>query len=144
MSLLLCYFPVIFLIKFNCRFYYYICYYHHTLSVACRGCWMPGANEVLGCPRIFSIRLPKFLTTFFSHLPKFFTFLHQFSHSLLGCLPVLHRALVMTVSSSLFSHLPTFVYENWPLGCPLRWMPGAVAPSTPTLCTPLHPSSYSS
>jgi len=20
-------------------------------SVACRGCWMPGANEVLGCPR---------------------------------------------------------------------------------------------
>src|SRR6218665_2500776 len=64
MSLLLCYFPVIFLIKFNHRFYYYICYYHHTLSVACRGCWMPGANEVLGCPRIFSIRLPKFLTTF--------------------------------------------------------------------------------
>ncbi len=30
-----------------------------------------------------------------------------------------------------FSHLPTFFYENWPLGCPQGWMPGAVAPSAP-------------
>jgi len=57
-------------------------------TVACRGCWMPGANEVLGCPRIFlkqvsskifSIRLAKFLTTFFSHcLPKVFRFVQNF------------------------------------------------------------------
>src|SRR6218665_607259 len=64
-----------------------------------RGSWMPGANEVLGCPgptrfldahgrtnpsnflstfsdkfikKNFSIRLPKFLTTSFSHLPQNF------------------------------------------------------------------------
>src|SRR6218665_3919154 len=31
----------------------------------------------------------------------------------------------------LFCHLPTLFYENWPLGCSLGWMPGAVAPSAP-------------
>src|SRR6218665_1604879 len=30
-----------------------------NLAVVCRSCWMPGANEVLGCPQNFQ-------TTFFS------------------------------------------------------------------------------
>jgi len=48
--------------------------------VACRGSWMPGANEVLGCPQIkifgcdlrkyFYIRVKKILRTCFTHLPK--------------------------------------------------------------------------
>src|SRR6218665_2231542 len=36
-------------------------------SVACRGCWMPGANEVLGCPRKYFLFVSQtFLMTFFS------------------------------------------------------------------------------
>src|SRR6218665_3343402 len=33
----------------------------------------------------------------------------------------------------IFSHLPTFCLQNWPLGCPPEWMPGAVSPSAPAL-----------
>jgi len=28
-------------------------------AVACRGCWMPGANEVLGCPRKYFLFVPQ-------------------------------------------------------------------------------------
>jgi len=35
-------------------------------------------------------------------------------------------------------YLHFFVNENWVLGCPPGWMPGAVAPPAPRpLCTPL-------
>ena len=65
------------------------------VTVACRGSWMPGANEALGCPeptrfldargraspeenlhsqKKNSIHLKKFLTTFFIHLPNFLHF----------------------------------------------------------------------
>ena len=27
--------------------------------VACRGCWMPGANEILGCPRKYFLFVPQ-------------------------------------------------------------------------------------
>src|SRR6218665_1948591 len=75
---------------------------------------------------------PKISDDFFLVIyPNFSLFYISFHIRHLDAPPVLHRALETTFSSSLFSHLPTFVYENWPLECPLRWMPGAVAPSAP-------------
>src|SRR6218665_64524 len=47
------------------------------LTVACRGCWMPVANEVLGCPRKYFLFMSQnFQTTFsfFSRSPKFLKF----------------------------------------------------------------------
>lgn len=35
----------------------------------------------------------------------------------------------MTTFFLLFRHLPAFFNENWVVGCPLGWMPGAVSPS---------------
>src|SRR6218665_227879 len=53
-----------------------------------RGSWMPS--------KIFCIPLAKFLTTFFSRSPKFFTFFASVvkfhENSPLGCPPVLHHA----------------------------------------------------
>src|SRR6218665_1055468 len=112
-----------------------------------------GANEVLGCPRIFSIFLVvhqnfsnsshKITDDLFSHLPKFFSNSQIFpffasvfkfqENSLLGCPPVPHHTPVTTFFSS-YLVIYLHFYENWPLECPLGWMPGAVAPSAP----PLH------
>src|SRR6218665_1004078 len=54
-----------------------------TDAVACRGSWMPGTNEVLGCSqitiyllsskKIFLHSCPKNFTTFFSHSKKILT-----------------------------------------------------------------------
>src|SRR6218665_3654114 len=92
-----------------------------------RGSWMPS--------KIFCIPFAKFLTTFFNRSPKFFTLFASVvkfhENSLLGCPPVLHHAPVTTFFYFFFGHLPTFFKENWPLGCPPEWMPGAVAPSAP-------------
>src|SRR6218665_2968759 len=84
--------------------------------------------------KIFCIPLAKFLTTFFSRSPKFFTLFASVvkfhENSLLGCPPVLHHAPVTTFFTSFWSF--TYIFkENWPLGCPPGWMPGAVAPSAP-------------
>src|SRR6218665_1195340 len=98
---------------------------------------MPGANEDLGCPRkyMFFIRPAKFMTTFFSHSPKFFTFSHQLSHfTKIGSLDAPLSAascLVTTFFSSFLAFTYIFFYKNWPFGCPPGWMPGAVAPSAP-------------
>ena len=107
--------------------------------VACRGYWMPGTNEVLGCPRIFS---NKFLTKyssrkfcFFSHLPKFLTFSHQFSNfTKIRSLDAPSSAsyLGQDIFLVLFSNLPTFLYENWPLGCPQGVCPGRRTVRTPS------------
>src|SRR6218665_171222 len=99
----------------------------YSSAMACRGCWMPGANEVLGCPRIFSIFLvvhqiysnSSHKISIFSQFFPFFASVFKFQeNSLLGCPPVLHHAPVTTFFLFLFSHLPTFLYENWPRGCP--------------------------
>src|SRR6218665_105626 len=84
--------------------------------------------------KILCIPLVKFLTTFFSRSPKFFTFfasvINFHENSFLGCPPVLHHAPVTTFFYFFFSHLPTFLRKLVP------WMPprvdaGAVAPSAP-------------
>ena len=108
-------------------------------AMACRGCWMPGANEVLGCHRKYFLFVSQnFWRPSFSHLfqiSHFFASVVKFhENSLLRCPPVLHHAPVTTlIFSLLFCHLPTFFEESWPLGCPPGWMPGAVAPSAPPL-----------
>ena len=43
-----------------------------------------------------------------------------------------------TFFSSLFSHLPTFLYENWAVGCPKSRCPGPSHRPHPR-CTPLTP-----
>src|SRR6218665_209920 len=88
--------------------------------------------------RYFQIRLPKFSNSsdelFLVVHPNFFIF-RIFSNFTkmrsLDAPPMLHHVPLTTFFSSFLSHLPTFVYENWPLGCPPGWMPGAVVPFTP-------------
>src|SRR6218665_922763 len=69
---------------------------------------------------------------------NFSLFSHQLSNftriRYLDAPPLLHHAPVTTSLYFFFGHLPTFFKENWHLGCPPGWMPGAVAPSAP----PLH------
>src|SRR6218665_3531542 len=92
-----------------------------------RGSWMPS--------KIFSIPLAKFLTTFFSRSPTFFTFSHQLSNFTrirsLDAPPSVASCPSNDIFNFFFGHLPTFYKENWPLGCPPGWTPGAVAPSAP-------------
>src|SRR6218665_3504522 len=86
------------------------------------------------------------MTTFFSHLPFFFNFSLQFSHFTIirsldanGVLDALWCISCPLNNNFLFflSHLPTFFTKTGPLDAPPGWMPGAVAPSAPPLCTPL-------
>src|SRR6218665_4087168 len=90
--------------------------------------------------KIFCIFLAKFLTTFFSRSPKFFTLFASVvkfhENSLLGCPPpVLHHAPVTTFFTSFWSF--TYIFkENWPLGCPQGGCPGPSHRPHP-LCTPL-------
>ena len=133
-------------------------------TVACRGCLMPGDNEVLGCPRLF---LNKFLTNIFYSSRKisqtFLLVVHQnVSNSspkisddlfLVICLKFSLFRISFQISQKFAPSCPpsaapclginiflfflviyTLFYENWLLICPPRWMPGAVAPSAP----PLH------
>src|SRR6218665_2895267 len=51
-----------------------------NLAVVCRSCWMPGANEVLGCPQNFQTT---FLVFFIASVVTFT------KKSLLGCPPCL-------------------------------------------------------
>ena len=100
--------------------------------------------------KIFSIRLAKFLTTvfsrlpkcynsssFFSHLPKFVTFLRKFSNFTkirsLDAPTVLHHAPVTTFSLPFFSHLPTFYTKTGPLDAPQGGCPGPSYLSHPLL-----------
>src|SRR6218665_3996320 len=83
------------------------------VPVACRGCWMPGAKEVLGCPR-----------KYFLFIPQNFR-----RHSFISCqisgqfdpwVPplVLHHTTATTFFSSFFAIYRHFEKLNWPLGCP--------------------------
>src|SRR6218665_2936774 len=50
-------------------------------SVACRGCWMPGANEVLGCRRKYFVFLSQnFLPPFLVVHLNLSLFSHQLSN----------------------------------------------------------------
>src|SRR6218665_4212958 len=97
--------------------------------VACRGCWMHGANEVLRCPRKYFLFIPQnFRRPFFISCQisgQFATWMPP---------PVLHHAPVTTFFSSLFAISLHFLHETGPVDAPTGWMPGAVAPSAP----PLH------
>src|SRR6218665_2656414 len=98
---------------------------------------MPGAGQVPKnfCPeeslhfptnfsifsKVFSIRLPVFLTTFFRHLPKFY----NFSRKLFNSSP--------KISDDLFKILVTYFFlQNWVVGCCMD--DRGFAPSAP----PLH------
>src|SRR6218665_1068860 len=112
---------------------------------------MPGANEVLGCPRIFSIVLVVhqffsnlfheisddfFLAIYpnFSQIPPFFASVFKFQeNSLLAA-----SCTGSDIFLFFFSHLPSLFYENWPLGCPSGWISGVVAPSA----LPLHATAF--
>src|SRR6218665_3297900 len=126
-------------------------------TVACRGCWMPGANEVLGCPRIFSICLVvhknfsnsshKISDDLLSHLPKFFSIFSlfrirfQISRKFAPWMPSSAASYPGNdIFLFLFSHLglPTFLRKLAP------WMPPGVdargrrtVRAPPPLCTPL-------
>src|SRR6218665_3740127 len=69
---------------------------------------------------------------------NFSLFSHQLSNFTrirsLDAPPVLHHAPETTCFYFFFGHLPTFCKENWPLGCPLGWMPGPSHRAHP----PLH------
>src|SRR6218665_1642908 len=94
---------------------------HSTRTVACRGCWMPRANEVLGCPQtlenIFDLsRKISFLTTFFVTL---FTKIRS-----LDAPPKAASCPGYDTFRFFFVMYLHFFKENWPLGCPPGWMPG--------------------
>ena len=70
-------------------------------AVACRGSWMPGANEVLGCPQVKNLCL----LTFFSHFSKFVpSFINFFLD-----VPFILDARVVTFFLFIFKHLPLFL-----------------------------------
>src|SRR6218665_4015930 len=89
--------------------------------------------------KLFCIPFAKFLTTFFSRSPKWFTFFASVvkfhENSLLGCPPSAASCPGNDIFLFFFCHLPTFLLRKLAPWMPPGWMPGAVAP----LCTPLIP-----
>src|SRR6218665_1564422 len=103
---------------------------------------MPGANEVLGCPRkYFVFLLQNFSRPFFSRSPKFFTIFASVvkfhENSLLGCPPMLHHAPVMTFFTSFLVIYLYFFKKTGPLDAPRVDARGRRTVRTP-LCTPLR------
>src|SRR6218665_3978362 len=116
-------------------------------AVGCRGSWMPGANEVFGCPPTKKLFLRpnscrKFLTTFFLFLvifPNFyFFFLNIFPDAPL-ILDARGRSSLVTHLPLLFQHLPMHFSENSDVGCSPAGCPGPSHSPHPPLCTPLTP-----
>src|SRR6218665_532749 len=117
--------------------------------VACRSCWMPGAKEILGCPRkyfLFVYSSRKISDDFLGSFTKIFpirllkSFSQHFSLFRISCQILRKFAPWMPPSAASRSGNDIFLfffviyllfYENWPLACPLGWMPGAVAPFAP-------------
>src|SRR6218665_287899 len=100
-------------------------------AVACRGCWMPGANEGLGCPRIYFLFVPQnFSRPFFSC---------QISGQFALWMPPFRAASCSgnDIFLFIFCHLPIFILQKL-----APWMPprvdarGRRTVRTP-LCTPL-------
>jgi len=90
---------------------YFEKYCYWMRAVACRGSWMPGANEVLGCPQVKKN----------SGCPSY-----------PGCPEPWTFSLTCYAFTLTFLHLPTL--KKLPRWMPPAWMPGAVAPRHP----PLH------
>jgi len=87
-------------------------------------------------PNFSSIRLLKFLTTFFSHLPTLVTFPHKLSQltKILSLdAPSLYHAPVTTFFSSFLVIYLHFLRKLAP-SMPQRWMTGAVAPPSARHC----------
>src|SRR6218665_840777 len=99
--------------------------------VACRACWMPGANEVLRCPRKYFLFIPQNFRRPFYQLANFRTIRYLDAPSRAASCPG------NDIFLFIFRHLglPTFfLHKTGPVDAPPGWMPGAVAPSAP----PLH------
>jgi len=120
----------------------------HPWPVACRGCWMPGANEVLGCLRKYFIFVPQncwqpFLVVHQNFLVIYpnFIFFRISCQILRKFAPWMPPSAASCPSKDIFlfffGHLPTFS-----LGKLALWMPprvdarGRRTVRTP-LCTPL-------
>src|SRR6218665_2342682 len=95
-----------------------------------RASWMP-SNFFKEVPsKILSIRLAKFLTTSFSHLPKFFTLSRKFAPWMA---PRAASCPGNDIFLFFFGHLPTFFTKSRAMDAPL-WPSHLSHP----LCTPLH------
>src|SRR6218665_2549460 len=128
------------------------------------GCPGPTRFWMTTSPKKFyiQIHLRKFLTTFFSHLSKFFQNLHTFLSSHLPKILTTFFLVVFTIFLDnappypgcpghelffsyflcIYPYSVTFTYtfsENSLVGFSL-WMPGTVAPPGTPLCTPLLPN----
>src|SRR6218665_2408193 len=98
---------------------------------------MPGANEVLGCPRKYFLFIPQnFRRPFFISC--------QISGQFAPWMPppVLHRAPVTTFFSSFFAIYLHFLHKTGPLDAPMVDARGRRTVRTP-FCTPLISNTYS-
>ena len=80
------------------------CTFNTCTQVACRGSWMPEANNVLGCPRKYFLFIPQnFWRRCLSNILKFFHFFASVvkfhKNSLLGC-P--HPSVVSCLGNDIF------------------------------------------
>src|SRR6218665_2801136 len=104
-------------------------------SVACRGCWMPEANEVLGCPRKYFLFTPQTFRRPFLSVFKFQ------DNSLPGCLlPSDSRAASCPgndIFLFIFAIYLHFLHKTGPLDAPQGGCPGPSHRPHP-LCTPLQ------
>src|SRR6218665_1126869 len=112
----------------------------------CRGYWVPGANEILGCPRNYFLFVSQnFCRPFLVFHQNFFHFSNlvidpdfslfriscQISQKFATCMPpVLHHAPITTFFYSFWVIYPHFLRKLAPW-MPPGWMPGAVASSAP-------------
>src|SRR6218665_647355 len=100
---------------------------------------MPGANEILGCPRkYFAFLSQNFRRPFFVVHLNFSLFSQQLSNSR-EFAPVLHHAPVTTFLNFFFGHLPTFFKKTGPLDAPQGGCPRPSHRPHP----PLHATAYS-
>src|SRR6218665_3011528 len=115
----------------------------NNLTVACRGSWMPGANEVFGCPPTKKIISPyQFMSKISDDLflvisPNFyFFFLNIFPDAPLSWMPgaVLH---FLHIYPYFFRHLPMHFFRKLRRWMPPGGCPGPSHPRTPH-CTPLQ------
>ena len=105
------------------------------------GC--PGPTRLLDALKLFPKKFLKYIS-FFSHMPKNFDFQHQFSN-FTNIFPLYAPQCCIIPGNDILlfifqSFTCIFLKENWLLGCPPGWMPGAVGPSAP----PLHATALSS
>src|SRR6218665_2210354 len=113
--------------------------------VACRRSWMPGAKEVLECPKIFLHSCRKILTTFLVIYRNFYFYNYSsspknlttfFSHSPISCMTHCHNHFSLILS--IFLH---FFKKTGSLDASAGWMPpqaGCPGPSLPRTPSARH------